>query len=257
MKHFIYQTTSPSGKFYRGRHSTTNINDGYLGSGKWISSIKDKSQLRRDILIFANSFEELLILEEKYISEVIGTPNNMNYNNRSCGFASGDLNYSRTPEARKISSLRKKGVTFEQQFGTERAQEISNKISKSRTGRSFGPTWNKGLTKENSAILRDMSSKISATLVEINASLSSDERKEKYGNCGADNGFFNQKHSGETIAHLKKKQKDNRLNNRITCIHCGKNLDKANYTRYHGDKCKLKHDNLPSQHISTESGGQA
>ena len=34
MKHFIYRTTNLlNGKFYVGRHSTTNMNDGYFGSG--------------------------------------------------------------------------------------------------------------------------------------------------------------------------------------------------------------------------------
>ncbi len=38
--HFIYKTTNLiNGKFYIGMHSTSNLKDGYLGSGKrlWFS----------------------------------------------------------------------------------------------------------------------------------------------------------------------------------------------------------------------------
>lgn len=37
--HFIYKTTNVlNGKFYIGMHSTDNLNDGYLGSGKYIAN---------------------------------------------------------------------------------------------------------------------------------------------------------------------------------------------------------------------------
>lgn len=49
MYHILYRTTmQDSNKFYVGRQSTTNLKDGYLGSGKWVRSIKDKSVLSRE-----------------------------------------------------------------------------------------------------------------------------------------------------------------------------------------------------------------
>ena len=66
MIHFIYKTThTESGKYYIGRHSTENEQDGYLGSGKWIRSIKDKSKLSREIIGYYNSFDELILAEQK------------------------------------------------------------------------------------------------------------------------------------------------------------------------------------------------
>ena len=71
-------------------------------------------------------------------------------------------------------------------------------------------------------------------------SMTNDERKEKFGHIGDKNGFFNQTHKDSTVQLLKEKQKANRQNNRLTCPHCLKNIDKPNYSRYHGDNCKFK-----------------
>lgn len=235
MIHFIYKTSSISGKYYIGRHSTSDINDGYLGSGKWVTSIKDKSTLVREILAFANSFDELLKLEEKFIAESISLPNIMNFNNSSVGWATGDLNWNRTDAAKQLKSSRKKGVTLEMQFGKEKADVIRQKMSGSRLGKKTNkPSWNHGVPHSDST-----RAKISDSVTEYMQLLSADERKEKFGNPGKENGFFNKTHSNITITHLKEKQKENRKNNRHTCPHCNKNIDAANYARYHGNNCKL------------------
>ena len=103
MKHIIYKTTHKSGKYYVGRHSTENLNDGYIGSGKWPTSIKDKSALTREILEYANSDEEVKELERKYLEEHFGKPNCMNRTKDPIGFDS-DNNPMKDPEvAEKIS----------------------------------------------------------------------------------------------------------------------------------------------------------
>lgn len=101
MKHFLYKTTSStSGKYYIGRHSTKNLDDGYLGSGRWIRQIKDKSILNREILQFFDTFEELLEAEKCLIAEHIDDPLNMNWNNSSVGFGTGDFNPARSEKER-------------------------------------------------------------------------------------------------------------------------------------------------------------
>lgn len=236
MKHFIYKTSSNSGKYYIGRHSTLDLNDGYFGSGKWVNSIKDKTSLTREILAFANSFNELLQLEEKFIAESISDPNNMNFNNRAVGFATGDLNWNRTKEARELKSARKKGVSLVEQFGEEKALEIRRKISKSKTGQKTNlPAWNRGIPHSDST-----KTKISESVNNWMVSLSTAKKKEKFGNRQESNGFFNKKHSTSTLAALKEKQRANRQLNRTTCPFCFKNIDNANYSRYHGEKCKFK-----------------
>jgi len=108
MLHFIYKTESKSGKYYIGRHSSEDIDDGYIGSGKWVRSIKDKSELTRTILEFCESVEELKEFEKKLLKEHVGKENCMNFNLNSCGFSTGDLNPSSTEEGRKRISERLK-----------------------------------------------------------------------------------------------------------------------------------------------------
>lgn len=245
MKHFIYKTSSPSGKYYIGRHSTANLDDGYLGSGKWIRSIKDKSSLSREIIAFAQNETELRELEERFINEAISDPNNMNFNNRSCGWPTGDLNWARSEKARKLKSNRKRGRSLIEEYGEEKASRIKEKISKSKTGKRTGkPAWNRG--RPNSVETRK---KISDSISSWMASMNSQERCEKFGNAGVDNGFYNKNHSEETLTHLKEIQRKNRQEKRKTCPHCNKSLDVANYAKYHGDRCKFKSSNPPSRHI--------
>lgn len=90
---FIYKTTHISGKYYIGRCSRKN-SDSYLGSGRWVKSIKDKSTLTREILSRHSTFEELIEAEEKAISEHIDNPLCMNWSNSSTGFSTGDRNPS-------------------------------------------------------------------------------------------------------------------------------------------------------------------
>lgn len=87
---FIYKTTHKNGKFYIGRHGALLLEDGYLGSGKWVKSIKDKSSLTREILCFASSMEELHSLEEYYIDLHWNDPLCMNNKKASLGSTSED-----------------------------------------------------------------------------------------------------------------------------------------------------------------------
>jgi len=89
--HFTYMVSCKSGKYYVGRHSTNDIDDGYLGSGKWITSLIDKTDLTREILEYYNTFEELVEAEDVLIKKHINNKLNMNFNNNPIGFPSGEL----------------------------------------------------------------------------------------------------------------------------------------------------------------------
>ena len=103
MKYFIYKTTHKNGKYYVGRHSTENLDDGYIGSGEWPLSIKDRSSLTREILEYATDESHLIELEGKYLVEHFGKPNCMNRTKDPIGFNS-ENNPMKDPEvAAKIS----------------------------------------------------------------------------------------------------------------------------------------------------------
>ena len=109
MFHYTYKITSNSGLYYIGRHSTKNIDDGYMGSGKWVTDIKDKSKLSKEILEYFDNFNELQKAEESLLYEHINKKGCMNFNNKSVGFATGDLNPMHRPEIKEILRIKNIG----------------------------------------------------------------------------------------------------------------------------------------------------
>lgn len=73
MYYTIYQTTNlVNGKTYIGMHSTHNLNDGYIGSGKllWKAVEKyGKTNFKTEILHFLNTFQEMVDKEKEIVNE--------------------------------------------------------------------------------------------------------------------------------------------------------------------------------------------
>jgi hypothetical protein len=71
--HYIYKTTcSVNGKYYIGMHSTDEMEDGYLGSGKrlWYSiNYHGKENHTKEILEYCENREELKKREEEIVNE--------------------------------------------------------------------------------------------------------------------------------------------------------------------------------------------
>lgn len=70
MKHYIiYKVTNLiNGRYYIGRHSTNNLDDNYLGSGKAIiNAVKKygKDTFKKEILLEALNAQDLWELESK------------------------------------------------------------------------------------------------------------------------------------------------------------------------------------------------
>ena len=72
MYYFIYETRNLiNGKIYIGCHSTKNINDNYIGSGKLLKQAICKygrENFQRNILYQAQSKEEMLLLEKEIVN---------------------------------------------------------------------------------------------------------------------------------------------------------------------------------------------
>lgn len=83
MYHFIYKTTNiRNKKYYIGRHSTTNLHDGYLGSGVGLIAAVKKygaDSFTREIIAWAKDRDELWCLEEQIVdNEVVADKNSYN-----------------------------------------------------------------------------------------------------------------------------------------------------------------------------------
>jgi len=89
--HFVYKTTNIiNKKFYIGKHSTFNLEDGYLGSGKYLNSAIKKygrENFIREIIKFCNSETDALAFEKSIITKEL-VDNNSCYNLTHGGYGS-------------------------------------------------------------------------------------------------------------------------------------------------------------------------
>jgi hypothetical protein len=182
-----------------------------MGSGKWPRSIKDKQNLQKEILSYHNSTTELLEAEKSLLTKHVSKPSCMNFNNNSVGFASGELNPAKT-EKEKLRKAKQVGE-LNPMFGKTHSDSAKLKMSEDRKGK---PTWNKGLS-----------------------GIKTSDKGQTAWNKGIHTGhqsFTGKSHTTETIQLMKEKHANRE---RLTCPHCSKTIDKPNYSRYHGDKCKF------------------
>lgn len=230
MYHYLYKIISPSGKYYVGRHSTKNINDNYMGSGKWIRSIKDKTKLKKEIISFFENFDELLLFEKKIIEENIDNDKCMNYNNNSIGFSYGESNPAKRESQRKKTSNRVKGNK-----NPSKKDSVRKKISSSLKGK-ISPNKGKKLSKEQRQ-------NISKGRTGIKYSQEGKEKLSKSRKIQYEKGerivpsFEGKKHTEE----YKQKMKESMLNRKtIICEYCNNEFKPHTFKRWHGKKCKFK-----------------
>ena len=137
-KHYlIYQITNlVNGKIYIGKHETTNIEDGYFGSGNLIQAAINKHGLENfefKILIDLKSREEMNLLEKMVVTEEfcaredvynikVGGDGGWDYVNTSGKAVSLKQQYARlSPEQRKC--LSKKAQATRKNWSNERKDE--------------------------------------------------------------------------------------------------------------------------------------
>ena len=121
--HYIYKTTcNVTGKYYVGMHSTCNLNDGYMGSGKRLRySIRKYGEENhsKEILSYHGTREELVLREIEIITkELIAEPMCMNL---MCGgqggFVSDDAQKKRSLSANaKLNEKLKTDPEFKDKF---------------------------------------------------------------------------------------------------------------------------------------------
>lgn len=121
MFHFLYKTTNTlNGKIYIGAHSTQDLNDGYLGSGKQIlDAIKKNGRhvFMREILEIFETREHAFLREAEIVNEEF-IKSDMNYNMCPGGLGST----IKSEDFKKKVSEKLKGRTF--------SQDTKDKMSK-------------------------------------------------------------------------------------------------------------------------------
>jgi hypothetical protein len=227
MIHFIYKTTSSSGKYYIGRHSTKKLNDGYFGSGKWIRSIKDKTTLTREILEFCDE-NTILEREQHYLKENVGKENCMNFNLSPVGFSSGNLNPAKSEEERKRRSLRSSGEN-----NPTKRPEVREKMSAAQKGKSR-PKWK--MSEQGRKNISEARKNIKYS--DEGRKKLSESRKKQYAEGKRKvPQYTGCKHSEES----KKRMSEIALSRPIlTCEHCGIKGKVGPFNRWHGNNCKKR-----------------
>lgn len=176
--HYIYKTTNLiKGYFYYGMHSTNNLNDSYLGSGKRLRYSINKYGKENhyiEILEFLPSREELKKREEEIVNkEMLANPQCINLMIGGYGgfdFINKHQLFLKDGETRKEFNLRHSPFTNNSKYDADLVKEWRTRGSDAAT------KWNQ---KNGSAL-----------------------QKEQYQN-GRIPGMLGKKHSAETISKLK------------------------------------------------------
>lgn len=131
--HYVYVITNKvNKKFYIGKHSTSNLDDGYMGSGKLILKAEKKYGLEnftKEYLAFCDTEEKLNWFEKFYIKK---------FNAREVGYnltdgGDGHSGFIMSEETKEKISKSHKGITSPFK-GIARPNEVKEKISNSLFG---------------------------------------------------------------------------------------------------------------------------
>ena len=147
MKRFVYKTTNLiNGKFYVGQHSTENLDDGYMGSGVYITKAfkkYGKENFKCEILCFVDGSKKCLGNAEEfyigYFMEKVGKKRMYNATEHARGCP---LGIRRSEETKlKMSKAQKDHPGWNK--GIRHTDEAKKKMSEVRKGK---PAWNKGIS---------------------------------------------------------------------------------------------------------------
>ena len=126
---YIYKITNQiNGKIYIGKHSTDNLDDGYMGSGILICKAEKKYGLEnftKEYLAFCDTEEKLNWFEKFYIKKC--KAKEVGYNLTDGG--DGHLGFIMTEETKQKLSEAKKGKTF--------SKEHKQKLSEAKKGKTL------------------------------------------------------------------------------------------------------------------------
>lgn len=207
MYHYVYLITNiQTGKKYIGKHSTENLQDGYLGSGVIIQKILSsgkKDILKKEILQFYNTEDQAYKGQAFYITQYNAVKDENFYN-----LCEGGKNHPMTQEIKKkIGEKAKQRLEnkenhpmYNKHHSEKTKQKISNTVKEKYQNGYINPNKGKTLSQEQKEHLREirLGTKLSEeTKEKISASVKEKfkqhpELKEKIVHYGKENGFSKQ-----------------------------------------------------------------
>lgn len=242
--HYFYKTINLiNNKFYYGIHSTSNLDDGYIGSGKklWLSIQKyGIENFSKEIIEFFPNRTLLLSKEREIVNEELLS--NLLCMNLKIGGEGGSVKgVKRSEETRSKLSKNWKPRKFSDiaiqamrtsMLGKTHTEDTKLKMSESRKGKKLPPFTDEH--KRNLSIKR----KMRVITQESKDKMVKSQRKRVAE--GRNIGWklsedSRQKQKNSVSAALKGKPKE-----KVECPHCSKIGGRAAMMRFHFDKCKGK-----------------
>jgi len=206
MYYYFYKITNNiNGKYYYGVHSTTNINDGYMGSGKHLGNAINKygeSNFTKTIMRYFVDKSDMYSYEKLIVNkDMINDP--MCYNLK-CGGIGGMQGYHHSEETRKkisdhcgakrpevkakISEASKnmskeiREKIRQSNIGRKRSKETCEKISKANTGKKRTDEQRnrmKGHSHKHTEVTKKYISECSKEMWRTRSHTMSEEHKQK------------------------------------------------------------------------------
>jgi hypothetical protein len=203
--YIVYKTTNLiNNMIYIGVHKTNNIDDGYIGSGKFFKlAVKKygKNYFKKEILFIYDNIEDAYKKEKELVNE---------------DFIMSDKTYNLVCGGSISISFKRKNVLRGDKH----------------------PMWGKKTTIDSN-LKRSNTLKITNQKQDVKK-----RRKEggkKAAITKKLNGFFSPMKGRQLTDEDKKKKSISALNRqKIMCPHCLKTMDPGNAKRFHFDKCKLR-----------------
>ena len=258
--HFIYKTTHQNGKYYIGRHTTENLDDGYIGSGLWPLSIKDRTTLTREILEFVDNADTLKQREGEYLREHYGQPGCMNATLDPIGFDSENNPMKRPEVAAKLS-----GDNHWSKNDPDAYLKLRNAQLKLVEEGRHPLVGDRNPNKDGQNAKAAMERGTHVNIANNPSKWRSEQGIHHWQNGNSPNAggnlntklilegrhnFLGPEHNRRMIAEGKNPWVGSASNKKRlaqgthpsqikrTCEHCGKQSSVGMYTRWHGDKCK-------------------
>lgn len=197
--HYLYKTTCLiTGRYYIGMHSTNNLNDGYMGSGRRLrASIRKHGEINhtKEILEFFDSRELLVEAEIKAITpEMITDKNCMNL------MGGGDGGYVSKEHYQKTSKIGGKAHADRMKIDEEYRVKTLNQLNENRLKAEKNGSF-KGLKRfEGKTHSEETKKKIS----EIKKQQGIGKNNSQYGTCWVTKHGLNKKIKKEDLeTHIK------------------------------------------------------